>query len=64
MIATIFILWRGWYKMKNKNHFETREEALTYKEKHQLYVRIPKYLPCVKKWALVFSLKTFLQVEE
>lgn len=48
--------------MKRKNHFETKEEALAYKEKHQLYVMIPVYLTCVKKWALVFPVKTYLEV--
>ena len=41
----------------SKNLFETKEEAEKYKEKHQLYVRVPEYIPCRKKWALVFPIK-------
>jgi hypothetical protein len=40
-----------------RNLFNTEEESLKYKEKHQLYVRVPEYLTCVKKWALVFPIK-------
>ena len=42
---------------KMKNYFETREEAEEYRKKKELYVRVPKYLPCFEKWALVFPLK-------
>lgn|GEM_PF-4625614 len=45
-----------------KEYFETEEEAKKYKEKHQLYVRIPEYIECRKKWALVFLIKAHLTV--
>ena len=47
-----------------KNYFETKEEAIRYKDKHQLCVRVPEYIECMKKWALVFPLKTVQQKEE
>jgi len=44
-----------------KNYFNTKEEAEEYKEKHQLYVRVPEYIVCMNKWALVFPLKACLK---
>lgn len=38
-------------------HFDTKEEAEKYKEEHEHKVMIVAYLPCIKKWALVFDLK-------
>lgn len=43
-----------------KNSFKTEEEAKKYREKHQLLVRVPVYIECTKKWALVFPIKTCL----
>lgn len=50
-------------KMKRKNYFETKEEALKYKENNNIFNMVPVYLPCVKKYALVFPIKTILQKE-
>lgn len=49
--------------MKIKNHFETKDEALKYKAERQIYNMVPEYLTCVKKWALVFPIKTIHQKE-
>ena len=40
-----------------KNYFDTREEAEKYRQKKELYVMVPEYLPCFGKWALVFPIK-------
>ena len=40
-----------------KNYFNTREEAEEYRQKKELYIRVPEYLPCFGKWALVFPIK-------
>jgi hypothetical protein len=40
-----------------KNYFNTREEAEKYRVKHELWVKVPEYIKCVKKWALVFPIK-------
>lgn len=40
-----------------KEYFDTREEAEEYRKKKELYVRAPEYLPCFKKWALVFQIE-------
>jgi len=45
-----------------KEYFDTEEEAKEYKEKHQLYVRIPEYIKFRNKWALVFPIKAHLTV--
>ena len=44
-----------------KNYFETREEAEEYRKKKELYVRVPEFLPCIGKWALVFPLKAKIE---
>lgn len=46
---------------KMKNYFETREEAEEYRKKKELYVRVPEFLPCIGKWALVFPLKAKIE---
>lgn len=46
-----------------KNHFKTKEEAIQYKEKRQLYNRVPEYIPCYQKWALIFPLKACKEKE-
>ena len=46
-----------------KNSFKTKEEAMAYREKHQLYARVPEYIKCMDKWSLIFPIKTILQVE-
>ena len=46
-----------------KNKFETKEEAEEYRIKKELHNRVAVYLTCVKKWALVFSIKTVLEKE-
>lgn len=38
-------------------HFETREQAEQYREKHGLYVMIPFYSITKQKWCLIFDLK-------
>ena len=40
-----------------KNYFNTREEAEEYRQEKELYIRVPEYLPCFGKWALVFQIK-------
>ena len=40
-----------------KDDFGTREEAEEYRQEKELYVRVPEYLPCFGKWALVFPIK-------
>ena len=37
--------------------FKTKEEAEKYREKHELYVMVAEYIPCRRKWALIFPLK-------
>lgn len=43
-----------------KEYFDTRKEAEEYRQKKQLYVRVPEYLPCFGTWALVFPIKATL----
>jgi len=40
--------------------FNTKQEANEYKKKHQLFVRIPRYVEGTGKWALVFDLEAHL----
>lgn len=47
-----------------KNLFDTEQEAKEYKEKHQLFVRVPAYIQGRDKWALVFPLKAHLTVRQ
>lgn len=47
-----------------KNYFDTQEEAEKYKEENQLYVRVPVYIECRRKWALVFPLEPHLTVSQ
>lgn len=46
-----------------KNLFNTKEEAKEYREKHQLWARVPEYIEFRKKWALVFPIKACLTVD-
>lgn len=45
-----------------KDWFNTKEEALAYKEKHQLTQRQPEYIKGCEKWTLVFPLKCHVTV--
>jgi hypothetical protein len=47
-----------------KNNFKTKEEAIEYRDKHQLYNRIPVYIACFQKWSLVFDIKPNVNKEE
>lgn len=47
-----------------KNHFKTKEEAIEYRDKRQLYVMIPVYIACFQKWSLVFDIKPNVSEEE
>ena len=40
-----------------KTYFNTKDEALQYKEKHKLYTMAANYIPCRQKWALVLELE-------
>jgi hypothetical protein len=40
-----------------KEYFDTLEEAENYKQKHELTARTVEYIPCLRKWALVFPIK-------
>lgn len=42
--------------------FKTKQEAIDYKEKHQLFVRVPEYIEFERKWALVFPIKAHVTV--
>ena len=44
-----------------KNYFYTREEAEEYRREKELYVRVPEYLPCFGKWALVFPIEAKIE---
>lgn len=44
-----------------KNLFNTKEEAEQYRVDHELWVMVPEYITCRKKWALIFLVKTCLQ---
>jgi hypothetical protein len=37
--------------------FNTEQDALAYKVKHQLFILVPEYIECYGKFALVFPLK-------
>jgi hypothetical protein len=47
-----------------KNLFNTKEEAEAYRVKHELWVRVPEYITCRNKWALVFPLKCCLSYND
>jgi hypothetical protein len=42
--------------------FKTEQEANEYKEKHQLFGRVPEYIKGTGKWALNFPLKAHVTV--
>lgn len=44
------------------NLFNTEQEANEYKEKHQLFGRVPEYIEGTGKWGLVFPLKAHVTV--
>lgn len=44
-------------------YFNTKEEAEKYKVEHKLWCRVPEYIPCAKKYALVFPLKAQKETE-
>lgn len=46
---------------RKDSYFDTEQEALEHKEKHQLYVMVPN-LCSNGKWALVFDLECHIQV--
>ena len=45
-----------------KETFNSEEEALAYKEEHQLFGRQPEPLKGTKKWGLVFPLECHVTV--
>lgn len=45
-----------------KSYFGTEQEANNYKEKHQLFGRVPEYIQSAGKWALVFPIKAHVTV--
>jgi hypothetical protein len=45
-----------------KELFKSEQEALDYKEKHQIFGRVPEPLAGTKKWALNFPLKAHVTV--
>lgn len=45
-----------------RQKFDTEQEALEYKDKHQLFGRVPAYLQGYDKWALVYPLKAHVTV--
>lgn len=47
-----------------KQWFKTEQEANEYKEKHQLFARVPEYIKGYEKWALVFPLKAHVTVRQ
>ncbi|WP_172415165.1 hypothetical protein [Comamonas thiooxydans] len=46
---------------RKDRYFDTEQEALEHKEKHQLYVMVPN-LCSNGKWALIFDLECHIQV--
>lgn len=42
--------------------FKTEQEANDYKEKHQLFVRVPEPISGTGMWALVFPIKAHVTV--
>lgn len=46
-----------------KNYFNSKEEAEAYRIKYELWVRVPEYIACRNKWALVFPLKAQITVK-
>lgn len=49
--------------MKNgKDLFDTEQEALAYKETHQLFGRVPEFIEGRGKWALNFPLEAHVTV--
>lgn len=48
--------------MKSKNWFNSEQEALAYREKHQLDARVPEFSASYGKWALNFPLKAHVTV--
>jgi hypothetical protein len=45
-----------------KERFNSEQEAKEYKEKHQLFGRVPVPLVGTRKWALVFPLEAHVTV--
>jgi hypothetical protein len=42
--------------------FKTEQETCEYRERHQLFQRVPEYIEGTGKWALVFPLKAHVTV--
>ena len=47
----------------HNKYFDTKEEAEKYKKEHEIYVKVPAYIACRNKWALIFPLKAEVEKE-